>query len=99
MDIDYFYFNSITLGFFFDNKCILTSVNKKLGAFDKSNIEVYESAFTEKYFKWLYEPIMKKIGYNWNKKDVDKMVHLHWILNIIIIWGYYFFYLLPVECR
>jgi len=82
---------------FLDNKCILTSLNKKLG--DYKDIDVKESAFTERYFRWLYEPIMNKIGYKWIEKDVDKMVHLHWIINIVTIWSYYFFYLLPIKCR
>ena len=82
---------------FLDNKCILTSLNKKFG--DYKDIDVKESAFTERYFRWLYEPIMNKIGYKWIEKDVDKMVHLHWIINIVTIWSYYFFYLLPVKCR
>ena len=73
---------------FLDNKCILTNLNKKLG--DYKDIDVKDSAFTERYFRWLYEPIMNKIGYKWIEKDVDKMVHLHWIINIVTIWSYYF---------
>ena len=84
---------------FLDNKCILTSLNKKLGDYQNSNIDINESAFTERYFRWLYEPIMNRIGYKWVEKDVDKMVHIHWIINIVMVWAYYFFYLLPTECR
>ena len=59
----------INIYIFLDNKCILTSLNKKL--WDYKDIDVEESAFTES--RWLYEPIMNKIGYKWIEKDVDEL--------------------------
>ena len=73
MDIDYFYFNSITLGFF-DNKCILTSVNKKSGLLINQYRSLRICIYRKNILNCL-KPIMKKIGYNRNKK-VDKMVRI-----------------------
>ena len=73
---------------FFDNRCFLTVLSKKLGFYEDSETD---SEFSENNLKWLYEPIMKLIGWEWNDKGLDKMVNLHWIINILLIWGYTFF--------
>ena len=50
------------------------------------------SDFSEHNLKWLYLPIMKVFNWKWNSQGLDKMVTLHWIINIILIWIYTFFY-------
>ena len=74
---------------FFDNQCISTVISKRLGDFSDTTTN---SAFTEVYFKWLYKPIMNVIGLQWNNKGISKMVHLHWIVNNLLVWYYTFYY-------
>ena len=74
---------------FFEDYCIFTLWSKKYG--DMQNIET-TSGFSETYLKWLYKPIMDLFGWPWNSKGLDKMVTLHWIINIILVWYYSFFY-------
>ena len=50
-----------------------------------------DSGFSETYLKWLYKPIINLIGWKWNDDGLDKVINLHWIINIIIIW-YFIFY-------
>ena len=73
---------------FFDNRCFLTVISKKLGFYKNSETD---SEFSENNLRWLYEPIMKVIGWKWGDKGLDKMVNLHWIINILLIWSYTFF--------
>lgn len=74
---------------FFDGECISTVIAKKLGHFKETNTT---SAFSETYFKWLYEPLMKHVfNLEWNNDGIGKMVHIHWSLNFILIWYYIFF--------
>lgn len=75
---------------FFDNQCFLTILAKKFGAYDNSNSD---SAFSERNCKWIYKPIMNLLGWEWNEENLDKIVNLHWIIYIIILWIYIFFYL------
>lgn len=73
---------------FFDNRCFLTIITKKMGYLQDTETD---SEFSEKYLKWLYKPIMDIIGWKWNDEGLDKIVNLHWIINIILIW-YLVFY-------
>ena len=74
---------------FLDGECILTVIAKKLGHFKETSTT---SAFTETYLKWFYEPLMKNVfKLEWNNDGIDKMVHIHWSLNFILIWYYTFF--------
>lgn len=74
---------------FFDNQCYFTIITKKTGDLQETNTN---SGFSEKYMKWLYKPIMKIIGWEWNEKSIDKMVNLHWGINFFLIW-YFLFYI------
>ena len=74
---------------FFDNHCISTVISKKLGDFNKTTTD---SAFYEVYMKWLYKPIMVMIGLQWNNDGINRMVHLHWIINYLLVWYYTFYY-------
>lgn len=73
---------------FLNNQCLFTVISKKMG--DMKQTET-DSSFSEKYLKWLYEPIMNVIGWDWNDKGLDKMVNLHWLVNFVLIWYYLFF--------
>lgn len=74
---------------YFDNHCVLTQISKKHGSMKKTETT---SAFSETYLWWLYKPIMNLIGWKWDSKGLDKMVTLHWIINIILVWYYSFFF-------
>jgi hypothetical protein len=74
--------------YLFDGECVFTIWSKKLGDYQDSTTT---SGFSETNMKWLYYPIMKIIGLKWDNDGINKMVTLHWILNIIIVW-YYIFY-------
>ena len=74
---------------FIDNQCILTMISKYFG--DYKNTET-DSGFTVENCQWLYKPIMNRIGWQWNNNGINKMVTLHWIINILLVW-YYAFYI------
>ena len=71
-----------------DNKCVFTLVTKYFG--DMDDVET-ESGFSEKYLKWLYQPIMNIIGLEWNSNGLFKMVNLHWGINFFLLWYFLFF--------
>jgi len=73
---------------FFKNRCVFTIMSKWFGDYEQGETT---SEFSEYNMKWIYLPIMKAIGWQWNSEDLDKMVTLHWIINIIIVWYYVFF--------
>ena len=73
---------------FFNNECFLTILTKKMGALQNTQTD---SGFSETYLKWLYQPIINIIGWKWNDEGLDKVINLHWIINIILIW-YFIFY-------
>ena len=68
---------------FFNNECILTFFSKKLGAYQNSETN---SEFSENNLKWLYKPIMNLLNLKWNNDGLNKMVHLHWFINFVVIW-------------
>lgn len=74
---------------FFDNKCLLTYINEKLGKYKNARTN---SAFSETYMGWLYRPIMKLFGWEWNDEGLGKMATLHGIINILLIWNITFYY-------
>ena len=76
---------------FFDDKCVLTILTKKVGDTKIKN------SFSEVYLKWLYHPCMTIIGWDWNnKKDLKKMIYLHHGINFVLLW-YYIFYV--AKCK
>ena len=68
---------------FYNNECILTNISKKLGAYQDSETN---SEFSETNLQWLYKPIMKVLQFEWNSEGLNKMVHLHWFINFVVIW-------------
>ena len=73
---------------YFDDHCFLTIISKKMGDYKNTRTT---SNFSEQNLKWLYFPIMKLFKWKWNSVGLDKMVTLHWIINIVLIWIYTFF--------
>jgi hypothetical protein len=74
---------------FFDNQCVSTILTKKLGDFSDTRTT---SAFSERYLKWLYKPLMDNLfRLKWNSEGLSKMVYIHWIVNFVLIW-YFIFY-------
>ena len=69
------------------NQCALTILQKKFGL---SKLEG-ESGFSEKYLKWLYDPIMKIFNMKWNDENLDIIINFHWLINFLIIWYFTFF--------
>ena len=75
---------------FLNNQCILTYISKKKGTYQNSETT---SEFSENNLQWLYKPIMNLIGWEWNSEGLNKMVHLHWFINFLIVWYLQFFIL------
>jgi hypothetical protein len=75
---------------FFDNSCVFTMASQELGNYQEAETT---SEFSETNLKWLYQPIMKLFGWPWNNEGLDKMVTLHWVVNIILIWSYCFYFI------
>ena len=72
-------------GYSFDNKCFITVYSLSLG--DYQNNRNSDSAFTEQNLQPIYEPIMNKIGLDWNKTiDLEKMINLHWMAIFVCLW-------------
>ena len=40
---------------------------------------------------WLYKPIMKLFGWDWDETGLSKMATLHSIWNILLIWHITFY--------
>ena len=74
---------------FIDDQCFLTILTKNTGDFKESETT---SPFSEKYLQWLYKPIMDTFKWEWNSKGLDKMVTLHSIFNILLVWYYTFYF-------
>lgn len=74
----------------FNNNCLFTLLSHKLGDFKNTKTN---SKFSEKYLKWLYNPLIKFFftNKNWNNKNLNKIINYHWVLNFIIVWYYIFF--------
>ena len=70
---------------FFDNRCFITLYSISLGDYQSSKNS--NSAFTEQNMRPIYEPIMNKIGLDWNKTiDIEKMINLHWMAIFVCLW-------------
>jgi len=75
---------SIPFQYFIFNACSLTELSKVLG--DKHITQTKSSSpFSEQYLYWFYKPILQIFNYEWNDYNLDKIIKLHWIINIIII--------------
>ena len=70
---------------------LLTRILELLGE-DYTEITT-SSAFSEKYLKWFYDPIMKFFKVPWNTESFDRVVSIHIGINIVITWIVCFIYL------
>ena len=68
---------------FFDDACIFTKLSVMFG--DYSDAET-TSQFSEENMMWLYGPLLKLFGWQFNSVGMNKIVTLHSILNILFIW-------------
>ena len=73
----------------FDDKCSLTLITESIGGLKNTT---FNSQFSKKYLRWLYEPILQLFGREWNTNNLDLIIVLHWVLNLILMW-YYCFYI------
>lgn len=71
---------------FADNECIMTKMTKSTD--DKS---ISKSAFSEKYFAWLYKPILQLFDRNWNAQNINLAVMIHYCINLLLLWIYLFY--------
>ena len=74
---------------FFDKHCIFTIASKKMGDYQDTKTN---SGFSEANLKWLYGPIMRLFDWKWDDAGLNKMVHLHWIVNILLVWYFVFYF-------
>ena len=89
-----FFFKFILLGFILnpltwqlsDNECVMTKMTKSED--DKS---ISNSTFSEKYFGWLYKPILKVFNMDWNAKNINLAVVGHYCINLLLLWIYLFY--------
>ena len=81
---------------FFEDQCISTILSKKLGDYQDSETT---SQFSENYMGWLYKPIMSIFKWEWNSEGLAKMISLHWIFNILLIWNYCFYIQNPYQIK
>ena len=70
------------------NKCLVTNLSKSLG--DTQNNDS-DSSFSETWLKWLYKSLLELFGLKWERKEITKMIYIHWIFNFIIVWNVIFF--------
>ena len=68
-----------------DNKCFLTLASIKMGWLEDTG---GDSAFSETYLRWLYEPFLSAVGLPWTAENVDKAVYAHWMVNFVLLWYY-----------
>ena len=80
----------------FDDMCLFTLLTQKAGGLQDPKTE---SAFSEVYMRWLYEPFMKLFGAEWNNKNLNKAIYVHWIVIFILLWYYMFFYNKQLMCK
>ena len=73
----------------FDDMCLFTVLTQKVGGLKDSSTD---SAFSEVYMRWLYEPFMYLFGLEWNNKNLTKTIYVHWIVIFVLLWYYVFFY-------
>ena len=80
----------------FDDMCLFTILTQKVGGLQDPKTE---SAFSEVYMRWLYEPFMKLFGAEWNNKNLNKAIYVHWIVIFVLLWYYMFFYNKQLMCK
>jgi hypothetical protein len=69
--------------YYFNDTCIITHISKTGGNYSDTKSM---SPFSEKWYRWLYEPLLKISGRNWNEENLSLMVHNHACTNIFFMW-------------
>jgi hypothetical protein len=69
---------------FMEDMCVFTAISIKMGDYDDSETT---SQFSEENMMWLYGPIMRVFGWKKDNTGMNKMVTLHSLINIILIWS------------
>ena len=67
---------------FFDNACLFTKISMDFGDYSQAKTT---SQFSEENMMWLYAPIMRLFGWNFDSVGMNKVVTLHSIINILFI--------------
>ena len=73
--------------YFLGHECLLTLLSRKLSGRKNDNI-----TFSESYLYQFYYILMMIFGYEKTYENFNKVIFLHWTVNIYIIWFYLFFY-------
>lgn len=68
------------------NKCIMTKLTE-----DKNDKSLSNSSFSEKYFAWLYRPILDLFNMEWTGSNIDTTVIVHYGINLLLLWIYLFY--------
>ena len=78
---------------YYGNRCMLTTLGALLS--NKKEEKNFKN-FGEKYMEPFNYGITKLVGLPWNKKSHRKAEHIHWFVNLILVWYYLFVY--KCEC-
>jgi len=78
--------------YFYDHKCIFSVLSSKL----RQETEENEKNFSERYLTKFYTIIQRFLGYDNSEKSFNKVIFLHWVVNMILLWFYLFIY--KCEC-
>ena len=69
-----------------NNECIMTKMTKA-----KDDKSLSTSPFSEKYFAWIYKPILQIFKKEWNATNINLAVITHYCVNLLLLWIYLFF--------
>ena len=78
--------------YFYDHKCLFSVLSSKL----RQETEENEKNFSERYLTKFYTIIQRFLGYDDSDKSFNKVIFLHWVVNMILLWFYLFIY--KCEC-
>jgi len=69
-----------------NNECIMTKMTKS-----KNDKSISNSGFSEKYFAWLYKPILMMFNKEWTSENINLAVMAHYAINLLLLWIYLFY--------
>ena len=71
---------------FSGNKCIMTKLTE-----NKNDTSLSKSSFSEKYFAWIYRPILELFNMEWTGSNIDTAVIIHYGINLSLLWIFLFY--------
>ena len=74
--------------YFYDHKCIFSVLSSKL----RQETEKNEENFSERYLAKFYTIIQRLLGFDESGKSFNKVIFLHWVVNMVLLWFYLFIY-------